>query len=61
MCSYGTNCRFLFKYKSVYYNDKNLQTALSAIEEFEADYGGTEIYKPLKKIFQKIKKRKPSQ
>ena len=33
------------------YNEETLNSALRAIEEFEADFGGTEICKPLKSIF----------
>lgn len=44
----------MFK-ESVVYNDKNLTFASEQVAYFEADYGGTEIYKPLDDIFTKIK------
>ena len=52
VCSYGSKFSFLFDNdRSVDYNDKNCQLAISKVNEFQADFGGTDIYSPLKKIF----------
>ena len=56
ICSYGSDFAFLFDSdRSVEYNDANLSFALEKIGTFEADFGGTEIFSPLKAIFQKGK------
>ena len=39
------------KARSVPYNDLNLRTALDQVGKFKANFGGTEIYTPLKNIF----------
>jgi len=50
--SYGSNFEFLFKdQRSVEYNDENFQYAFNSVAEFTADFGGTEILKPLEAIF----------
>ena len=41
-------------HKSVEYNDQNLKTALEKVETFSANFGLTEIYRPLKEIFDEI-------
>ena len=52
ICSYGSNFKFLFEgVRSVEYNDENLQFAQAQVAEFDANFGGTEIYSPLKTIF----------
>ena len=52
VCSYGSKFSFLFdNERSVDYNDENCQIAISKVKEFEADFGGTDIYSPLKKIY----------
>lgn len=33
------------------YNDKNKKFAKEKIDEFNADFGGTEIFEPLEQIF----------
>ena len=42
----------MFKGRSVPYNDKNLQEAVEKAKTFDADFGGTEIYRPLQNIFE---------
>ena len=51
VCSFGSVHRFLFNGRSVEYNDKNLEKAIRRVSNFEATYGGTKIYEPLKEIF----------
>ena len=55
ICSYGSRQQFMFEERSVEYNDTNLQHAVAEVESFEADFGGTVIYEPLAKIFQRGK------
>ena len=57
VCSYGSNHDFIFKDGSVQYDEVSLQKALDLIAEFDADYGGTEIFNPLDEIFRNIKSR----
>ena len=50
--SYGSHFKFLFEdERSVEYNDKNFELAFNEVAKFEADFGGTEILKPLQAIF----------
>ena len=52
VCSYGSQFEFLFpEVRSVPYNDENCQEAIMKVQEFDADFGGTEIFNPLKHIF----------
>jgi len=37
------------------YNKENIDTALKKIEKLKADLGGTDIYEPLKNIFDSYK------
>ncbi|XP_071169761.1 von Willebrand factor A domain-containing protein 5A-like [Mytilus edulis] len=48
--SFGSDHSFLFK-KSEIYSEKTLQEALGVQSKMDADMGGTEILKPLKKIY----------
>ena len=53
ICGFGSSHEFLFK-QSVDYTEENLQIALKDIETYdtrERCLGGTEIYSPLKGIF----------
>lgn len=43
ICSFGSHHEFIFD-KSKIYNQSNLQKALSHVESFGADFGGTEMY-----------------
>jgi hypothetical protein len=47
---FGSDCEFLWE-KSVKYNEENMKQAIGVISCFEADLGGTDIYKPLERIF----------
>jgi uncharacterized protein with von Willebrand factor type A (vWA) domain len=50
--SYGSNFEFLFKdQRSVEYNDATFEHAFNMVAKFEADFGGTEILRPLEAIF----------
>ena len=42
----------MFEGRSVPYNDKNLAIAVDQVSTFEANFGGTEIYRPLQHIFE---------
>jgi len=55
--SYGSNHEFMFK-QSAAYSDKTLKEALEKVEKFSANFGLTEIYKPLDDVFTEIKGRK---
>ena len=55
ICSYGSQHTFMFEGRSVDYNDENLCMAVEEVSKFEADLGGTEIYKPLAQIFNRGK------
>mmetsp|Transcript_28937 Transcript_28937/g.27868 ORF Transcript_28937/g.27868 Transcript_28937/m.27868 type:complete len:99 (+) Transcript_28937:390-686(+) len=44
--SYGTEYDCMFS-KSIKYDEKSMTRAAANLEEFKADYGGTEIYEPL--------------
>ena len=48
--SFGSDYEKLFP-SVTRYNEETLNSALRAIEEFGADFGGTEICKPLQSIF----------
>ena len=48
--SFGTKFSSLFG-ESVLTNDENIQNALEVIDEYSANFGGTELYSPLKAIF----------
>lgn len=43
--------------ESVNYNEDTLQNAIEAVEGFEANFGGTEIFTPMKSLFDEIKAR----
>lgn len=47
----------MFK-KSVEYNDTNVEEAIDKIEDFEADFGGTDIASPLLDIVKIEKEQK---
>ena len=56
ICSYGSWHEFMFpEARSVRYDDNTMQIATQKIAEFKADFGGTEIYEPLKELFEKPK------
>ena len=47
ICSFGSHYNFLFK-KSKTYDQSSLNEALSHLQSFSADYGGTEMLEPVK-------------
>jgi hypothetical protein len=49
--SFGSEFSSLFKGASKKYDDKSLKEAKTHINEMSANYGGTEVYKPLEAIF----------
>lgn len=52
--SYGSSHQFLFEgERSVQYDDQTVTHAINEIKQFDANLGGTEIYKPLEEIFKK--------
>ena len=57
VCSYGSHHSFMFG-ESVIYSDSSLEMASKYISGFEANYGGTEILKPLDVIFKQINAKK---
>ena len=56
--SFGSSYDSLFPGGSTKYSDKSLNKALNHVRQMSADYGGTEIYSPLRDIFQQAKTKK---
>ncbi|OMJ65617.1 hypothetical protein SteCoe_37895 [Stentor coeruleus] len=50
--SFGSSYSYMF-YQPIINNQENVQRAISEVQRFSADMGGTEIYKPLNSIFSK--------
>ena len=50
--SFGSEFEVMFEYPAEY-TSKNISNSLQQLESFEADMGGTEIYSPLKFIFER--------
>lgn len=50
--SFGSDFQSLFK-ESLKYNNQDIDFAIQKIKTMEADMGGTQIYDPLKSIFEK--------
>lgn len=64
ICSFGSRYSFLFDQKregqkpgSTLYSQKSLQHALDHVEKIAADYGGTEIFAPLKESCERVLRR----
>jgi hypothetical protein len=55
--SFGSRYDFMFKGKSEKYSENAIESAIKTINEFNANYGGTELYDPLAGVYniQKIK------
>ena len=51
ICAFGNNFKFLWP-KSQAYNENNVNTAISFVDNFKASYGGTEILKPITAAFE---------
>ena len=52
ICLFGTNYSFMFP-ENLYYDRRSMQMALEHVQQIDANYGGTEIYSPLKEIFRR--------
>jgi hypothetical protein len=50
--SYGSGYEKMFANGSVEYNEENLEKADLLLNSFDANFGGTEIYKPLEDVLQ---------
>jgi hypothetical protein len=53
VCSFGSRHELLFKNGSVAYDAVSLKEATSYIETFSANFGGTEMYRPLEEVLMK--------
>ncbi|KAK1994783.1 hypothetical protein LX36DRAFT_660221 [Colletotrichum falcatum] len=51
ICSFGTSCSFLFD-KSMTYDQNTLAAAMKHVDTFDANYGGTDLGKPIQKTFE---------
>jgi hypothetical protein len=52
ICSFGSEFTFLWK-RSQTYSQETLDNAVQHVQTFHANYGGTEMYEPLKATFKK--------
>ncbi|KAH8169390.1 vault protein inter-alpha-trypsin domain-containing protein [Sarocladium implicatum] len=52
ICSFGDRHEFLWD-KSVTYNESSLEEALQYVNKFDGNFGGTEIYAPMEKTFER--------
>ncbi|KYK58818.1 hypothetical protein DCS_05836 [Drechmeria coniospora] len=50
VCSFGSHFKFLWD-RSKHYDQESLDHAVAHLESFSADFGGTEMYEPLKEAF----------
>ncbi|KAK4201228.1 von Willebrand factor A domain-containing protein 5A [Triangularia verruculosa] len=53
ICSFGDHHEFLFKDGSRTYDQSSLAEAARYVDTFAADFGGTDIYKPMKSVLKK--------
>ncbi|KAK3366793.1 von Willebrand factor type A domain-containing protein [Lasiosphaeria ovina] len=53
ICSFGSRHEFLFKKGSRSYDASSLDEAIRYVDRFAADFGGTEMYRPMEDIFKK--------
>lgn len=51
ICAFGSDYKFLWP-KSQAYNQANMEEAIRFVNTFNADYGGTELLKPVKAAFE---------
>ncbi|KAK2031067.1 vault protein inter-alpha-trypsin [Colletotrichum zoysiae] len=51
ICSFGSRYSFLFE-KSMTYDQNTLEAAMKHVDTFDANYGGTQIYEPIQKVFE---------
>ncbi|KAL7938425.1 VIT domain-containing protein [Trichoderma chlorosporum] len=52
ICSFGSSYTFLWD-RSMTYEEETLETAILHINEFTANFGGTEMYNPIEEIFKR--------
>jgi hypothetical protein len=50
ICSFGSRHEFLFKEGSQTYDQSSLEKASRYVDDFHADFGGTDIYKPMDSV-----------
>ena len=53
ICSFGSHYEFLFKKGSRTYDASTVAEAACYVDSFQANFGGTEMYQPLKQTFRK--------
>ncbi|KAL2198308.1 von Willebrand factor type A domain-containing protein [Corynascus similis CBS 632.67] len=53
ICSFGSRHKFLFDQGSQTYDQSSLEVASQHVDTFRADFGGTEMYAPIKAAFEK--------
>jgi hypothetical protein len=53
ICSFGTHHELLFKPGSVSYDASSVDKATKYVDDFAANYGGTEMYQPVKDVIQR--------
>ncbi|KAK1757730.1 von Willebrand factor type A domain-containing protein [Echria macrotheca] len=53
ICSFGSRYEFLFKNGSRTYDASSLKEAAAYVDTFGADFGGTDIYRPMEDVFKK--------
>ncbi|KAK4244258.1 von Willebrand factor A domain-containing protein 5A [Corynascus novoguineensis] len=53
ICSFGSRHKFLFEQGSQTYDQSSLEVASQHVDTFRADFGGTELYDPIKAAFEK--------
>jgi len=58
LCAFGSDYTFAFP-ESVPYTKSNLQKAIDFVDQFNTDLGGTELQKPIERIFKIHNKRSP--
>lgn len=53
ICSFGSHHELLFKKGSVSYDASSLEQAIKYVEKFSANFGGTEMFRPLEEVLTK--------
>jgi hypothetical protein len=53
ICSFGSHHELLFDKGAVSYDATSVEKAMEYVDGFAADYGGTEMYRPLEDVIQK--------
>ena len=55
--SFGTRLKFMFPQSQIY-SEERLEKSIVEIRKFQADFGGTELYEPLRRIFDTLPPKK---